>query len=143
MPREAKPCIICGKELENVDVASTNQPSEGLNFYSHGQYGTTVFDPMNGEYLEINICDTCIVEKAKQGLVLHGRDRVPVTIGGSVIGFARRTWLTVEWNPEMESDEEDIRLDDWDDFRRTREQWPIETRFSDGELKRMFERYGS
>lgn len=69
------PCIVCGKALESAvrSVGSRtdpNQPSEGTVFSSHGNYGSTVWDPMTGvDMLEINVCDPCLVEHA--GRVLH------------------------------------------------------------------------
>lgn len=63
------PCIICGKTLEpalrNVrDRIDANQPKDGTVFSSHGNYGSTVWDPMTGvDLLEINICDPCLLER--------------------------------------------------------------------------------
>lgn len=66
------PCFICGKPLESVFPEPCegiyNQPYQATVFHSHGHYGSTVFDPIrNGKYIEINICDTCLVK---------GKDRV-------------------------------------------------------------------
>lgn len=74
-PSQALPCIICGKSLENVGVDEGNQPYDGLAFSSHGHYGSTSFDPMDGSYLEISICDECLVKKAKKKEVFRGQDR--------------------------------------------------------------------
>jgi len=52
------PCIVCGRKLNPVFNC---QPSIGTTFISHGQYGSTVFDPMTGDYLEVNICDPCVL----------------------------------------------------------------------------------
>lgn len=70
MSEFAKPCIVCGRVLRNVDVGSTNQPYEGLAFEAHGHYGATKFDPMDGSYLELNICDPCLMDAQAQGRVL-------------------------------------------------------------------------
>lgn len=51
-------CIVCDKELESI--SSPNQPHDGLEFVSSGHYGTTVFDPMDGSMLAINVCDSCL-----------------------------------------------------------------------------------
>jgi hypothetical protein len=66
------PCICCGKKLE-ADDPRDNQPRKGLAFQSHGHWPSTLFDPMDGTYLEVNICDGCLLEKAKDGLVLVGK----------------------------------------------------------------------
>lgn len=55
---KALSCIVCDKELEGI--SAPNQPNNGLEFVSHGHYGTTVFDPMDGSMLAINVCDECL-----------------------------------------------------------------------------------
>ncbi len=75
---EALSCAVCGSDLKNVYDGAVNQPSEGVTFRARGQYGSTVFDPMDGSFLEINVCDPCVRGLAQGGLVLHGRDRVNV-----------------------------------------------------------------
>jgi len=84
---EAKPCIACGKVLRNVTDDSVNQPYEGTAFTSAGHYGSTVFDPMDGSYLEIIVCDECLV--AHRDRVLIGRSAKPVMYEGSMVGFCR------------------------------------------------------
>jgi len=74
------PCIVCGRALENAtggpgdEVMNTNQPSEGLAFKSYGHYGGTVFDPMDGHFLEVNICDSCLLEGGDRGVVAIGKN---------------------------------------------------------------------
>lgn len=70
------PCIVCGKDLESALPADLeggqNQPNDGTTFISHGQYGSTVWDPMDrggNEMLEINICDPCLLQHKDK--VLH------------------------------------------------------------------------
>lgn len=70
------PCIACGKGLEDAIPGTPehpveNQPYQGTVFTSHGQYGSTVFDSMTGEFLEINVCDECL--KINRDMVLIGR----------------------------------------------------------------------
>jgi hypothetical protein len=66
-------CIVCKRELENVvEEDDSNQPNDGLAFQSHGHYGTTVFDPMDGTFLEINVCDPCLRQAGKDGNVMIG-----------------------------------------------------------------------
>jgi hypothetical protein len=43
-------------------------PNDGVVFHARGNYGSTVFDPLDGTYLEVLICDDCLVEhKSKFG----------------------------------------------------------------------------
>lgn len=58
-------CFKCGKVLERVFSDLEYQPYGATSFYSHGQYGSTVFDPMDESYLGIYICDECMVENAQ------------------------------------------------------------------------------
>jgi hypothetical protein len=73
-------CFKCGQALENATRTSDglamnqNQPSEGLAFTSHGAYGGTVFDPMDGHYLLINICDLCLLKAIPDGIIAIGKD---------------------------------------------------------------------
>lgn len=88
-------CIVCDRMFESAlpdDGLRHNQPSSGLCFHAFGQYGTTVFDPMDGCYLEINVCDKCIVAAAERSAVL--------------IGFRReyRGLDLVFWEPDEEAE---------------------------------------
>lgn len=70
------PCIICGRDLESAMPGSDwNQPYAGTAFTSVGHYGSTVFDPMDGSFLEINVCDRCLLNHREA--VLHGKRRPP------------------------------------------------------------------
>ena len=67
------PCILCDKELEPAfKDLDNNQPYGATTFQSHGQYGSTVWDepPSSRRWLEINICDECLVRKGEEGTVL-------------------------------------------------------------------------
>lgn len=63
-------CMVCGRELDNLDYESRAtgkrvevHPMGGLHFRTYGHYGSTVFDPMGtGEYLDIAICDPCVMK---------------------------------------------------------------------------------
>lgn len=65
-------CIICSKSFEPALMGHDEyQPYGGIMCSSYGNYGSTVWDVMlTSEYLQFNICDSCIVQKAKQGYVL-------------------------------------------------------------------------
>lgn len=67
---DAMRCIVCGANLRNLDE-NGNQPSGGTAFQTKGHFGSTVFDPMDGTCLEINVCDPCLLDKAKSGAVLR------------------------------------------------------------------------
>lgn len=77
---EPLPCIKCSKQLESVFKEHTfkdeaqPQPADGVFFRSRGNYGSTVWDPGGisrtyDEYLEVIICDECLV--AFKELILH------------------------------------------------------------------------
>ena len=71
-------CFVCGSELK---LDSHSLPDEennphiihplygGLWFRSSGNYGSSVFDPMSKEELQIAICDECLM--AKKNEVTH------------------------------------------------------------------------
>jgi hypothetical protein len=66
-------CIVCNKELESaVGEDGNNQPYGATTFQSYGQFGSTIFDPMDGTYIEINVCDACLNEKKDS--VYHVRE---------------------------------------------------------------------
>lgn len=96
--RYALPCIACGRELRNVDDdVEVNQPNNGTAFTSHGHYGSTAYDPMDGHYIEVNVCDLCLVLHYER--VREGRDRKPIMEDGSVVGFEDVRWKLVPWRP--------------------------------------------
>lgn len=63
MSAKALPCIVCGVELDNVTADSDNQPSDGTAFWTSGHYGSTFFDPMDGQQIEITVCDDCLRDR--------------------------------------------------------------------------------
>lgn len=65
-------CIVCRKPLENLSEDDRhNQPIGGTAFQTLGHYGSD-FDPMDGTFLEINICDPCLKSAGADGMVLMG-----------------------------------------------------------------------
>lgn len=95
------PCIICGKSLRNV-WDTENQPKDGICVQTTGNYGSTKWDSFNGEFLEFNICDPCLVEAAKQERVWVARAKKPVAYDNIRVGWARADYLPVPWRPDME-----------------------------------------
>lgn len=69
-------CIRCEKQMHNIldsfdERANLKgcQPNDGLAFYTQGHYGSTYFDPMDGSYIEICVCDECLESADKAGRV--------------------------------------------------------------------------
>lgn len=101
MSEFALPCLICDKRLRNAVSDSTNQPDEGTAFDTQGHYGSTVFDPMDGTFIEISICDECLVKKGREGKVLWNKRYLNITCDGVIVG---RQWVhrpQVDWNPDV------------------------------------------
>jgi hypothetical protein len=49
-----------------LDRGTPTQPYSATVFSSHGQYGSTVWDPMSQFLaLQVNICDSCLTHAAK------------------------------------------------------------------------------
>ena len=90
------PCLLCQRALNSVGFGSRelNQPAEAVTFTAHGQYGSTMFDPMDGTKLQVNICDSCLRVAARQQLVyLIHTDRMIETV---TPGFKRPTMVGVQ-----------------------------------------------
>jgi hypothetical protein len=89
------PCIVCGAELDGYghyiegSEPYFNQPDGGTGFTTEGHYGSTVFDPMNGNTLSISVCDPCLTTAGEMGRVLLGRNWKPVV--AAVDGLRRPT----------------------------------------------------
>lgn len=57
-------CFVCGKDLEHMHHFPQHQCHGAVIFQASGNYGSTVYDPMlSSQYLVINICDECLVER--------------------------------------------------------------------------------
>lgn len=71
-PAVARPfnCICCNRSVETA-MEGTTQPYAATSFNTIGHYGSTVFDPMDGSYLSINVCDDCLVKAAARGVVRY------------------------------------------------------------------------
>jgi hypothetical protein len=69
------PCLLCANPIEDLDPVS-NQPSGGVEFLTRGHYGCTVFDPMDGSTLVINICDPCLTTAMQNKLVLYNKMKI-------------------------------------------------------------------
>lgn len=105
--RNALPCIVCDRQIESMDDSYINSPYAATAFESHGHYGSTIFDPMNGSFLELNVCDPCLRRLAGEGKILLGQDRKRVVAGDGMPMFVG--WLPVKremttWSPGTEDD---------------------------------------
>ena len=67
------PCIVCGYQPKHVfnEETESNQPYEATCFMTQGHYGSTFFDPMDGSYLEINVCDECLTKAKAENKILR------------------------------------------------------------------------
>src|SRR3982751_6880204 len=105
MTRDALPCISCKRYLDNVIDEVENQPYNGTSFITNGHYGSTVFDPMDGTQLEINVCDDCLRTWGKKGNVLwrqasfgvYCQEHTP----GLQVGIYYTDRPSVTWDPEV------------------------------------------
>lgn len=76
-PKMMIPCLVCGKQLESA-WGQQNVPYRGTSFFSNGHYGSTAFDPSDGSQLQIVLCDSCLVEKARNQKVLLVTEDIPI-----------------------------------------------------------------
>lgn len=69
---KALPCIVCGKRLDGYFDGEQNHPGHGVACSTHGNYGSTIFDEIDGHYLEFNVCDDCLIKASERGHVALG-----------------------------------------------------------------------
>lgn len=96
------PCIVCDKVPEGAGAhedkgAPYEQPYGATIFVSHGQYGSTVFDPMGTRdlFLQVNICDDCLKVKAAEQKILLVEKHQRVS-----------TWDHMFWDLEQDPEEQ-------------------------------------
>jgi hypothetical protein len=134
---DALPCVVCGKVLKNTFASAENQPSEGTAFNTYGHYGSTVFDPMNGEYLELNLCDPCLRQAGKQKRVYIGRDKKPVVNPqGRQFGWTRALRNLVYWHEDLPDDTERLVIDTWEEFEACQDE--IQFPYTLEQVKNLF-----
>lgn len=105
-PVESFPCIKCGCTLTRVNPEYEGQPNDGIMCSSYGNYGSTVFDPMDMSFLAFNICDGCVKLLAKQGRLYQTRSWIPIEMDGiGVVGRMRTERPYIQWNPKAPSDD--------------------------------------
>lgn len=64
------PCFVCGCTFD-PSMPGERYPYEGTIFNASGNYGSTAWDPMGARFLEINVCDNCLVERVKRVAMAH------------------------------------------------------------------------
>ena len=115
-------CFKCNNMLTPVQ-GDSEQSYDSVMFYSHGTYGSRVFDPMDGTYLLINICDRCL-KRPRQDVIVVGRDRRPVIIEGhGQCGWEHIDRPTIPWTPDLSGFDQD----DCVTFSTVEEALPYET----------------
>lgn len=103
-------CIVCNKSYP--DDYNTNW------FYNHGGYGSTVYDPMDGSYLLIVVCDECLKARIGSDIVLQGRDTKPVRYNGLTVGKCKTPGRKlIPWNGDGSFDATDVLNVSEDDLR--------------------------
>jgi hypothetical protein len=75
-------CIRCGKTFTPsvTDGGDDTPPNDGLLFITYGNYGSTIYDPLDPlgqEYLLVVLCDECVVAQAREQNVMHVRKPLP------------------------------------------------------------------
>lgn len=83
-------CFVCDKQLREEDVP-VNENVECIGIIhdavvcrTYGNYGSTVFDPMNSDFLEFYICDVCLINR---------RDKVThVHVGRKTTNGSKSSW---------------------------------------------------
>lgn len=74
---ESLPCLVCGERLLQA-MPGTPEPDGGVLCTTTGNYGSTVFDPFDGERLRFNVCDRCLIAAGEAGRVVSGHPAQPV-----------------------------------------------------------------
>lgn len=111
--KESLRCIVCRTQTYRVwDDAPETQPEEGLRFEAVGHYGSTAFDPMDMSSLEIVICDECLRQAGRDGIVRLAQNRIGLNLatGESGIFAAGYYWPDREpvvWDPDKKYPRQD------------------------------------
>lgn len=68
-------CICCCREMDNIMAGKGHQPNDGLSFHTYGHYGSTFFDLLDGSAIQIAVCDECLEEADKKGLIARPKGK--------------------------------------------------------------------
>lgn len=92
-------CIVCAADVENWDIAHPDedvvQPIGGTVFRTYGHYGSTVFDPIDGSFLDIVICDECLksrLDRAYPGMNEQYRSQLDAKIAEGEYLISQINW---------------------------------------------------
>lgn len=58
-------CFCCEKSLKSDSDSFQSVPLNATAWETNGNYGSSIFDPMGDDRLEIYICDDCLRKKSK------------------------------------------------------------------------------
>lgn len=115
-----KDCFRCGKTMESVRP-DRFQAYKGTQFISHGNYGSTIFDPLtSNEYIEIVICDNCLKENSDnvsytKTFVMDGELEERKDINKTEeISTTININKTTTWTPDFDEGADTENLDYWD-----------------------------
>jgi hypothetical protein len=109
---ESFPCIVCGRKLDRVMDDYEGQPDDGVMCTTEGNYGSTVFDPMDYTVLAFNICDPCLVEAGNKGRVFTYRSWARVVIPHmGVVGRTQCDRPYIPWHKDLAEDNVDVFID--------------------------------
>jgi hypothetical protein len=64
MPEQALTCLCCEKELTPVGETNPHQPYGGIFAVTSGNYGSRVWDELDGRVAVLIVCDDCLREHA-------------------------------------------------------------------------------
>lgn len=60
-------CFVCNKTVlsafDDYEMDILEPASKAVCFTSGGNFGSTIFDPMDGTIIEITVCDDCLKNK--------------------------------------------------------------------------------
>lgn len=79
------PCIVCHKRLDSAFEGEDNHPENGVVCITRGNYGSPVFDEVDGHFLEFNVCDECLKKAAE-------RNEVALGFLGTLVDVPLRLW---------------------------------------------------
>lgn len=134
------PCLVCGKELERAFRDAEGQPADGVMCETHGNYGSTVYDSMDGEALAFNVCDDCLVAAGEQGRIYTYRKWRPIdTDDMNFVGRERLDRPYIPWRRGLAPDNDRVYVP-LDELEAVAAQRNVDLRFSVEEIREYVKR---
>lgn len=95
MIEQLPPCFCCGRELgpafSGDEGSALSVPWAAVRFTALGNYGSRVHDCLvANEYLQVNVCDDCLVERSDRVLCVSYEER--------------RSEVSKPWEPPLPTD---------------------------------------